>query len=484
MACCVIGAGVAGLRVARSLREEGALRVVLLESRPETGGRVRSVYERTGEVATTRALAYESGPWRVASTHRRVHSLLRECDIPLTPAPTPPLSHRGHGGEQIRHSPERRGTGLTTWEYNALQFNDPARADAIDLLTGYAGQTHSAMGSDPYEVSSNASFSVAPLGLTALIEAMTESALAVGVDLRRNCTVTNVNLLSSEGPFAYEVHVRERTGHNSFRRRSITCASLFVCVPPSACRNWDALSTHARCVLSSVEEGDLHHVYFLDRNAPRGVHVGDPLLGQVVSSQYPQSNWFQSSYSGGRIARLWYHLSLVNPREFANRIRTRVSEVLAYESDPEAVRSYYWPIAFHKWRAVPNFDLSRAVRCCVRANPYRLPRVFFAGEALSSHQAWMEGSLETADLAVLAWKRDSSEAVEAHANSVATNLVETLTVEGRPVDVRDWKWVHPGGGDPLTNHLGEDVTELMHQVGHSDGAWATALALHYKFYDK
>ena len=63
------------------------------------------------------------------------------------------------------------------------------------------------------------------------------------------------------------------------------------------------------------------------------------------------SDWFQASYSGGRIARLWHHLHLSDPDGFVSNLVRRVSSVLNYEAKPTKVRSHYWPVAYHKWRS-------------------------------------------------------------------------------------------------------------------------------------
>ena len=74
----VIGGGLAGLLVARHLQQhKRSFR--LLESRKDVGGRLKTVYNDDGSVR------YEAGAWRVHSSHRRMHALLKEFDIPLVP---------------------------------------------------------------------------------------------------------------------------------------------------------------------------------------------------------------------------------------------------------------------------------------------------------------------------------------------------------------------------------------------------------------
>lgn len=445
----------AGLRVAQLLGPQTP-EVILLEARSFPGGRVRSVYEKDG------SLAYEAGPWRVGSSHERVRSLCKTFHVDLIPAPTPPLR------KAKRVAPKT--PGLSTWDVHALHSGSAAGADAADLETGYADQTHSASGSAPYEVTRGSTFSVAPAGLQALVGQLAEAATQAGADLRWNHVVEDVQE-RTDG--RYDVHVRIRDGHNSFRSQTLRCDDLFICVPPGSCRAWTALQNHARCVLSSVEPGELHHIYARGNDTvPRGMHVvKDDLLGQTVSSQYAHSPWFQASYSGGRVARFWHNLFLAYPKIVPDILRSRL------DKNVKDFRSHFWPVAFHRWRPVPGFDLTSSVRKAVRANAVKLPRVYIAGEAFSSHQAWMEGSLETAELAVRAWVSDR-QWVEPILPRKRKNL-NVVLVEGRSIPVNEWMAVHPGGSAPLQNHLGEDVTELMRQMDHSDHAWAVAFSLSY-----
>ena len=440
----------AGLRVAQLLGPG----VILLEARPSPGGRVRSVYEKNG------SLAYEAGPWRVGSSHERVRALCRELQVDLTPAPTPPLRKKKRASPTI--------PGLSTWDVHALHSSSAAEADAADLETGYADQTHSASGSAPYEVAKGSTFFVAPTGLQAFVDRLAEAATEAGADLRWNHMVQDVRE-RTDG--RYDVHVRVRDGHNSFRSQTLSCDDLFLCLPPGACRAWTALQNHARCVLSSVEPGELHHIYSRgDERVPRGLHVSkNDLLGQTVSSQYPLSPWFQASYSGGRVARFWHNLFLAHPKIVPDVLQGLLKRPV------KDLRSHFWPVAFHRWRPVPGFDLNSSVRKAVRANSVKLPGVYIAGEAFSSHQAWMEGSLETAELAVRACVLDRRRGKSAVSGKLRDRSV--VFVEGRTIPVKEWQSVHPGGAAPLQNHLGEDVTELMRQMDHSDHAWAVAFSL-------
>lgn len=450
MRVVVVGAGIAGLYVTTELQRRYD-HVTLLEARPTPGGRVRTSY-----APSTGGVEYEAGPWRVPSDHRRVRALFRRHDLPLVPlaTPTPPHSR----GARVR-------SGMSIWDSHVLDMGgDVARADAADRATGYADQTLAASGTAPYTTVSRTHF-VCPNGFSALTERMASAVRDVRYDHR----VTDVTGGGGEDAPLFTVHVTRRTGPTSFEETTLECDVLVVCVPPSIGREWTTLTEHARSTLCAVTEGALSHIYVRSPHTPE-THVRSPdsTLAQTISSQYG-NDWFQASYSGGRIAQFWHHLRSQSVSHFRTVLHETLRRRMGIDVPSSAEhRAHYWPRAYHLWRPAPGFDLRRAVRHAVQPNPLSCPNLFFAGEAFSSHQAWMEGALETAELVL---RRITSHDGERVARDDETR------VDGRPVDVRAWMQSHPGGAGALQNHAGEDLGVYMRHVGHSDEAWAFANAM-------
>lgn len=458
MTTIVVGAGLSGLWLTSALTKKGEGRsVVCLERGNVCGGRIRSI---TGEAG----LAYEAGPWRIPETHARVLRLFRAHAVPLEPLRTPTLPK----------IPLPAVTpGMSMWDVNALE-RGPMAADRADLETGYADQTHSASGSAPYTTDSSRYF-VARGGFSSLIDAM-----RAGLDVRLDHRVVDV----TREDRGYTMHVVRRSDHNAFETITMHADVLFVCVPPDVCRAWAIFEAHAKSVMNAVEQGPLHHIYM---KAPMACCIhhrhADSLLAQSISSQY-DNDWFQATYSGGRIARLWHRLGLSHPARFRERLCEEVSRVWGRLVRPEGVsiQSHFWHTAFHHWKPVPEFDLSRAVHAAVRPSPHMLPNVFLAGEAFSSFQAWMEGALETAELALDAYRADVQQLDRAHVGGSSSSGrvgddAVVVYVEGHRIDVTRWANVHPGGEMALRAHAGEDVTRLMKHVHHSSHAWAVVHAL-------
>lgn len=438
MNAVVVGAGIGGLRVAELLRERG-VPCLLLEAKDAVGGRVRTAYEEDSH-----RVRYESGPWRVPETHVRAIAAFRKHGVRLVPTAT-----AAHVAPRMEHV-----KGLSTWGSNALK-RGVAAANALDVATGYVGETHSAAGSAPY-VTRDGTYYVAPQGFSELVRRMAGDEVLLSrrvVDVERSGT-------------GYVVRALRRDG-NRFVSEEHPCDVVFVCVPPRAASLWPSLTRYAKCVLSRVHAAPLCHVYAACDGASKKMHRAsdDDILGQTIASQY-DNEWIQASYTSGALARFWSDLRFRSWEQFKDVLRRRLEMLrISLRGEPAL---HFWPEAYHAWHATPNFTLAHAVWQCVEPNARHLPGVYLAGEAFSSHQAWMEGALETAELAVARF--------DGRAKGFPTRPPRGMEVcvEGRVVDPTSFVHVHPGGSAALEAHAGENVDAFLEHIGHSDDAWRLA----------
>lgn len=453
----IVGGGVAGLTLARDLSRDHA--VILFESTGRTGGRVRTEYEDGAKVS------YEAGAWRVDETHTRVREEFARYGVALEAAPRaviePPASSASSSASLSRPSDDSIARGISQWDaWTARQ--GPSFADEEDLRTGYAGVSDSANGSDPYQA--DGPFFVAPLGFSEWIQRLESDVRDRGVNVR---TSTRVEDMRKNERGRYELVCKRRDG-NRFHRETHIVDQVVLCTPPSAWQDWPLLRRYARSLSSAVDAEILHHIYVRSSSPP-------PMFSRVqdgqnvVAPQYATNAWWQVSYSSGRVARYWHNLALQDDKSFLRRIRTLVGNVLGNDERVERVKRHYWAFAIHKWKPVPHFDLKRAVHASIRVNPHWLPNVFCAGEAFSSHQGWMEGALQTAEMV--------SRAMRAPPPDLSQCVDTCVLVEGRPVDVGIFANVHPGSSNALTSRYGQDVDDFLLQYHHSPHAWAIVHSL-------
>lgn len=450
--CVVIGGGLSGLYITQALARTHT-DVILLEAAAQPGGRIQSVYEDDG------ALRYEAGPWRIPSTHTRVLRLFKRLGVSLRTLTTP-------SSRKTTSPPPQNG--LSTWDVSAM-LRGPLCADLKDLRTGYAGETHAESSTHPYVVDTQ-QFFVSDDGFSNAV-----SALRSNVAKRLVCNARVVDI-QRHGDAAYKVEYMLRCG-DTFHAHTVITDAIFVCVPPSVSATWSIFSAHANAWSHSVASMPLCHVYAKSRaSAAMRFHkiVEQSVCGQLISSSYG-NEWFQASYTAGRLADFWKHISLCDPTQFERLIRAGATQHLGI-SDITAVNIRHWERAFHYWRPVVSFNIETAVTRAIMPNPALLPRCFSAGEAFSSYQAWMEGALETAELALDAFARQRSPLC-----SYRVVLPTEFYIEGRVLDTTQWQKVHPGSEKAITSHRGHDARQLFQSVGHSPAAWATVNALTKEF---
>jgi hypothetical protein len=448
MTVLIVGGGIGGLRVANQLLQKYGTRAVVIERSPRVGGRVRSEYD--GDT-----LLYEGGPWRIPSTHKRMIRLARDLGLQLDPLPfsTPP-----HGTlDEVQ--------GLSAWEASLFFGNPPLACDAADLASGYAGLSHCASGSSPYSADTDTYFTVKEGFQRGILDA-----LARGLDVRLNTRVVDVLRLPSG---KYRIACRQRRDR-IFETVTFDCDELFLCVPPSATLDWTIVRQWGLAQVHAVSYEPLQHIYAKSKTPlPYAFHVIRPTtaLAQIISPIYAWSEWFQASYSGGRVAHFWHRLRMINPLRFVEYLKSELWRYVSVDIDDD-VRVHHTEIAYHTWKPAPNFSLNKAVATAVMPHPTRLPRVYWVGEAFSSFQGWMEGALETADLAVNLSK-------EGYSYMLPTRLAtrNEVVVDDRIVSVDAFMQGHPGGDAPLRDHMGEDVSELFRHIGHSHNAWSVVFNL-------
>ena len=269
------------------------------------------------------------------------------------------------------------------------------------------------------------------------------------------CTTRGPDVVRSKR--GYVLTLSERKGHNDFQTTKLTADVVVICVPPHAWRNW-TVARRCRSMLDAVQPASLYHVYAKGGRAPKK-HTLEP-AGQRIPSQYG-NDWHQLMYSSGRVADFWYRMRLSRPEEFAALLGHKLQNI----------RGHHWQNAFHMWRPVHGFDLDTSVQNSVEPNPHELPGLYYANEAHSSHQAWMEGSLEMAMHVV------SRLLYGVRPNYPAKLPANWVILDGWYLDVSKWKEVHPGSKKAIESHLKEDVRNLFEHIGHSNVAWATAHSL-------
>ena len=519
----VVGAGVSGLFVAVQVKRRlPRLRVHVYEARRAPGGRVQTVRdERTG------APLYERGAWRVAAHHRRAVALYAHYGIRLSAA-----SHSRAGAAHVlpgtnpaRDAAELSGE-VSLWDAVAKGTDVPT-AQRDDRDTGYMGLTEAAATTAVYGVGALAASGTgsaaagagrggsadkepdylvpAAAGMDAVIHALVDDALRLGVRLYLKHRVTDLRLSERSGLYACSVGWLGEDGSQG--RKVVTSAHVCIAVPPAAARSWSLVRERMLPLTGAVVATELMHVWARSRTRPavvRGARdiagnpnfkivLGASPLAQVISGDYDGQRIFQVSYSGGQAARYWLNrwqaLGSTDAlrREVVDRLRTDAGGLLNVgAADVDDVYPCYYAHAVHMWRPAPSFDPDRASRASVVPLAHAgVDTLTWTGEAFSTVQAWIEGALQQAEralhaaLAALhrAGSRRPGRVIGRAAATPPPVPADCVRIYGYDVPVAEFAQTHPGGAEALAPYVGTDATEVFQHIGHSDTALAFVYAL-------
>ena len=135
------------------------------------------------------------------------------------------------------------------------------------------------------------------------------------------------------------------------------------------------------------------------------------------------------------------------------------------------IESFYWEEAIHYWKPAFVFNITESMNKSVYPHPVNLPGLFYSGEAFSTIQGWIEGSLETSQLALSAFEAFTAGQYIFRPIKVPKSE-EYVILDNRYLDVSQWKIVHPGSTQAINNHLREDISQLFRHIKHSHYSWA------------
>jgi len=448
----VIGGGMAGAYISRELsRIENSF--VLLEASETLGGRHKTVKDDSGKVK------YEAGAWRVHSSHSRMLKLCKELGLTLD---SYEKSRDIYKGEK----------GLSKLDSLIIENDgDVMEAFSRELETGYQGTYESVSGTHPYSTDKEGEFFTVKEGQEELITRMTKEIDPEKIKLSHK--VTDIEYSKN----VYTVSVMFRKNRGPVNHIVITCDNIFCCVPQFDAWGWKVSKDYLYPLLESVKPLSLHHIYATSKDftVVKRANVPGSALQQVLPPTHDK-NWFQASYSSGRIADFWYNYKMKHGGE---KMKNLVEKYLL-DIKLDKIESYYWSHAYHTWIATPYFDLEKSVKGSIHPNPLKLPNLWWAGECFSGYQGWSEGALQTAKMAIDDYMDKRTGYIPLYKN-VPQKYKEWMIFDGRILDLKRWKNVHPGTKEAIVGHLKEDVSNLFRFIKHSGLSWATLYSLQVGF---
>ena len=467
----IIGGGISGLYLCDLLSSfDKNVQIHLYEKNQTFGGRIKTVYENDN-------VLYESGPWRIHKSQKRCFSFFQNLGaniVPIEQKKTFKFFQKLFPKKTQIDNTMIENNQVTQYQYNVLTTNIPFTNQKM-VKTGYDNIYQQAYGSNSYGISKDSKsnkrtdteedgFFVVQEGFSWGVEKLVNILQKrKNVFLHANTRVENIRQLKR----GYQLDMIERNlkKNNSFTTFSKKTTTIIVAVPPSDMMSWSVSKIHLKPNLYSLDSIPLMHIMAKSRTIskkPFKYIVNNP-LSQIVSSCFSNS-WFQISYSAGRMAMLWENLRLIQKTLFEKYLLENFYTLFPSFVKIDSIVPHFWRHAVHYW--LPNRKLSKQTLCALNITPNqnKLPNFYWIGEAISTHQGWMEGALETSELVFEKIKEKQK-----NKKQKKSYPKEYVIYDGRILNVEKWKHVHPGSKAAIENHLFQDITDLWNQY-HPDGA--------------
>ena len=443
----IIGGGIAGAYLANNL-DTNKQDFILLEASYKLGGRHLSVKDKKENVL------YEAGAWRVHSSHKRMIKLCEKLGLNLE-----------YLEKQMAKKELLKDTkGLSKLDALILKNKgDVFKSFKEELETGYQGTYDSVTNTYPYSVSTKeGEYYIIKEGQEEII-----TRLVKDIDKKKIYLNHRVQDIVKENS-SYILTVLYKNKEGLITEKKLKCRYLFSCVAQFDAWSWTIVQKYLYPLLNAVKPLPLMHIYVkgkMPKDIEKFRKISNSALQQIIPSTH-NDDWYQISYSAGRIATFWYNYKL----RFGER---KMKELLEEYSGLkfEKVESYFWSHAYHLWLTTPYFNLDKAVKNSIMPNPILLKNFWWSGECFSSYQGWSEGALETAEMALDDFYGEKVGYSPIY-KTVPENLSEWMIFDNRLLDVKRWKNVHPGSKMAIVNHLGEDISKLFRYIKHSELSWA------------
>jgi hypothetical protein len=456
----IIGGGISGLFLLNQMAGSRQ-KIALFEKNDHFGGKLMTQYDAFGNIE------YETGPWRIATTHHKMIALCKTLNIELqlVKKEVNVYIDRDNNVDTIAIENYDKEGGMSVYD-QFLYKTDKIYSDHIENKTGYNEILNMASVINAYDANTkHETYYVLPLGFSYLIKKLIETLPHSW--LHKCMHVSNV---FKKNDF-FVVSVRKRIGPNLFLEKRYKTKNIIVACPPSSIKSW-SVAKDIDVLFSGIQSYPLSHIYALCREKPAfqqslDFHIfTSDTLSQIISSNY-QNNWIQISYSGGRIAEYWDHLYLNHKKKWRDSLLTHLKKFV--KTEIIRLKHHYWSEAIHMWMPAFHLDLDRVYKLAMEPNPVQLKNLYIIGESFSKNQGWCEGALETV--------HDLLSLLKSNSQKLLRMDFPFVIYKNRILNVGRWMNVHPGTKEAIQNHLYEDISVLWDTIHMTSNASRHLLSL-------
>jgi len=402
----IIGAGVAGLRVALEAKKiNKKLKILILEKYDIAGGRMQTIHTKVGK----NNIQYESGAGRINASHKKLLALIKDYDLSTTKISGTTFWRKYGTDETIVNNFD------LVWSELCMQLDSlPVEIKRSNTLRDLAIETlgvdlaKSLLETYPYraeiEVSSaesaidlykslnvNPDFLIINEGFSTLINCMVRDVKKHNIEIKYNVSVNRVD--EKEG--LYTVTAPKNNGCDTF-----TASRVVLAVHRNALQYIYPFSQEHPLV-KAVRMEPLLRIYSVYNDSswfPEGKVVTNSPLRYIIPIN-KSKGLIMSSYLDSRDIELWSDLYKKGKNE---ELKEKIhNETLALFSDldikekPVFVAPEFWHDGCSYWNT--GVDYKKLSKDALQPYPITHENLHIVGESFSTKPQWIEGSLEHAD---------------------------------------------------------------------------------------
>jgi len=401
----IVGAGIAGLRVALETKKKNSKsKILIIEKYEKAGGRIQTIHTEVNN----KKIQYESGAGRISIHHKKLLKLINEYNLTIAPI-SKEISWRSYGSKESEIN-----TFETFWLAICEQLDELSteikrkktlRDLAIEifgvefaksLLDKYPYRAEIEVSSaesaiDLYKSIGTSNFYILKEGFSALIEKMLHDIKKHNIEIQYEHTVNRVNIKNgkyivlSEKNSKYQEHIASR---------------VVLAVHRNALQSIYPFSSEHPLVKAVTME-PLLRIYSVYKDSSwfpsTRVVTNSPLRNIIPINK--STGLIMSSYLDARDIDLWTDLyKKGKSHELKDKIHndtTALFPELDIKEKPIEVYAEFWRDGCSYWNTNTNYkNLSQEA---LQPYPIIYPNLHIVGESFSKKPQWIEGALEHAD---------------------------------------------------------------------------------------
>jgi len=447
----VVGGGIAGLytiyKYLETVKEKNKLiktkkdkiqpRILLIESTSRLGGRIHTVYKENPNDKSKKPLVYEAGGARFSKNHKLLFELIKEFKLesklyPLksekvfisSDNPTKEIKITNQLDKILLEiltrieEKQKQNPTLFTEEYLLSKtFHQIANEISPKLINEftqfypyyseiYIMNARDAIISLKRDFMSNVQYYVLSGGIEIIIEKLV-AIIKPKIDIILDTTLTDfkIDTIDDDSNIRYNLLTKNKNNKN----KNFKTSKLVLAIPSKnllelpfiqkeKLKNFSNVSL--KSLVKMVSPQPLFRIY-AKYKTPWLSHqvITDSPLKFIIP--YDNTGLIMISYTDGLYTKFWLKLYQQSQKKLLEVLNKKVKELFPNIEIPEIEwldANPYWESGAHYW--IPrktNIDATQL------ENEIRHPlnNLWIVGEAFSNYQAWIEGSLDTAQKAVM-----------------------------------------------------------------------------------